>query len=117
MRTFTAMKRLFYFFSLYILFLSGVPCSPYDRCCAEEWLSAVTTGQSGQEDRNSDSDRKPDFPCSPFFACGGNHGVVIPNFRIQLAEPPSPQVKLFSYYTERPLLAFAPSIWQPPKLA
>jgi len=33
------MKRLFYLFPLYILFLSGMPCSPNDGCCQEEMHS------------------------------------------------------------------------------
>ena len=117
MPIFAAMKRLFYFFSFYILFLSGVPCSPYDRCCVEELQSVAATGQPGQKDPNSSTDHKSDFPCSPFFACGGNHGIVIPNLRIQFVQPQPPQVRQSSYYTERPLLVFVPSIWQPPKSA
>jgi hypothetical protein len=94
------MKRLLYLFSFYILFLSGVPCSPNDGCC---------------QDHHSSNNQKSDFPCSPFFPCGACHGVVIPNHTIQVVQPLPPIAKQTSLYTQRPLLAFTAVIWQPPK--
>ena len=109
------MKRLLYLFSFYILFLSGVPCSPNDGCCQEE-IHAATAGQH-PADKDSDTNQKPGFPCSPFFPCGACHGVVIPNHTIQVVQPLPPIAKQTSLYTPRPLLAFTAVIWQPPKRA
>lgn len=106
------MKRLFLLFPLYILFLSGVPCSPNDGCCAEEVHAATSTG-----DHNSANDQKSNLPCSPFFPCGACHGVVIPNHTIRVIQPPAPIAKQPSLNTEKPLLVFSPAIWQPPKNA
>jgi hypothetical protein len=108
------MKRLFLLFPLYILFLSGIPCSPYDGCCQEELQ--VAAGQNS-DDHNNSNNQKSGFPCSPFFPCGACHGVVIPNHTIQVVEPTPPLSKQPTFYTQRPLLAFVPAIWQPPKQA
>jgi hypothetical protein len=112
MANFICVKRLLYLFPFYILFLSGVPCSPYDGCCDEELnIAAHSTKTAGK------TDHKMDSPCSPFFACGANHGVVIPDLQIDLALPATLIVQLQFLFSERPLLAFIPSVWQPPKSA
>ncbi|HMH20496.1 MAG TPA: hypothetical protein VK563_01915 [Puia sp.] len=104
------MKRLLYLFPFYILFLSGVPCSPNDGCCIEEMRTQASTDQP-----TGNTDNKADTPCSPFFACGANHGVVIPDHQIEFVQPLPSVAKLQFFYTERPLLAFISSVWQPPK--
>jgi hypothetical protein len=63
------------------------------------------------------TDNKPEFPCSPFFACGANHGIVIPNLQIQIEQPIQPKAKIISFFSERPPFISLASIWQPPKLA
>src|SRR5882757_311090 len=103
------MKRLLFLFPLYILFLSGVPCSPNDRCCAEELCITAPTGDKTTKDQPSN------LPCSPFFPCGACHGVVIPDHKIQLVQSPPAAAKPQTLYTESPLLVFSPAIWQPPK--
>jgi len=108
------MKWLLYLFSFYLLFLSGVPCSPDDACCMEEMYTGAPAGPSNGN-KNNDKERQPEFPCSPFFACGANHGVVIPNYHLQLAHPILPSTGWASLYTENAPLIFIPSIWQPPK--
>ena len=107
------MKRLYLLFPLYILFLSGVPCSPNDGCCQAE-MHTTAAGQT-TSDHDNTKDKKTDLPCSPFFPCGACHGVIIPNHTIQVVHPLPPKAKQPSYYTQKPLLAFAPAIWQPPK--
>ena len=109
MANFRYVKRLLYLFPFYILFLSGVPCSPYDGCDEELNIAAHTSNTAGKTDHKTDS------PCSPFFACGANHGVVIPDLQIDLALVPTLIVQLQFLFSEMPLLAFIPSVWQPPK--
>jgi hypothetical protein len=104
------MKRLLLLFPLYILFLSGLPCSPNDGCCAEE-IHAITS----TNDHNSTNNPKSNLPCSPFFPCGACHGVVVPNHTILVIQSPTPEANLLSLYTEKHLLAYSRSIWQPPK--
>lgn len=106
------MKRLLLLFPLYILLLSGVPCSPNDGCCTEE---TYANNHNSTNDHNTTNDQRSNLPCSPFFPCGACHGVVIPNHTIRVAQPPALIAKQPSFYTEKPLLAYAPSIWQPPK--
>jgi hypothetical protein len=107
------MKWLLYLFSLYILVLSGIPCRADDDCCIEETFANAAHPQPEKTGQH------PSYPspCSPFFACGANHGVVIPDLRIQLVQPFHLQAKLPFFYTERSLAAFVSSIWQPPKAA
>ena len=63
------------------------------------------------------TDRKPEFPCSPFFACGANHGMVIPDLLIQIDLPThSAEKKVPSSFTCPPFMTLS-SIWQPPKQA
>lgn len=106
------MKRLLLLFPLYILFLSGLPCSPNDGCCAEEIQAAISVS-----DHNSTNNPKSNLPCSPFFPCGACHGVVIPDHTTRLIQPPAPTAKLVSLYTEKAILAYSSPIWQPPKNA
>ena len=108
------MKRLLLLFPLYILFLSGVPCSPNDGCCQEELQAAA---KQPTADHNNTRDKKSDLPCSPFFPCGACHGVIVPNHAVQVIQLPAPVIKQPSLYIEKPLLAFTPPIWQPPKRA
>ena len=68
------MKWLVYLFSFYVLLLSGIPCSADDNCCADEITCATEPGKPAH-----DPDHKPACPCSPFFACGACHGIVVPS--------------------------------------
>ncbi|MDR3715992.1 MAG: hypothetical protein P4L51_24565 [Puia sp.] len=110
------MKRLLYLFSLYILLLSGVPCSPDDECCREEInATALARQNSGHPDKTTD--HKSGLPCSPLFPCGACSGIVIPDQIVQTVQPLPSIAKQVSLYTQRPLLTFTPAIWQPPKSA
>lgn len=106
------MKWLVCLFSLYILLLSGIPCNADDDCCIDE--ISVTTSQN---EETPDPDHKPACPCSPFFACGACHGVVVPNTNIEFSNAIPPVIKPQYFYTERFLPGFQPAIWQPPKTA
>jgi hypothetical protein len=109
--TFAGMKRLLLLFPIYILFLSGMPCSIDDDCCMGEMGTKTQIGQ-----QTGKKDRKPEFPCSPFFACGANHGVVIPDSRLNIVQLEPPVIKLHSPYSEKPLFIFLSSVWQPPRV-
>ena len=92
--------------------LSGVPCNGDDDYCIDE--ISVTSAPAEQ---NSDAGHKPACPCSPFFACGTCHGVVVPNINVEFPQILQPVAKLQYFYTEQSLLDFPPSIWQPPQTA
>ncbi|WP_366935571.1 DUF6660 family protein [Chitinophaga sp.] len=106
------MKWFVYLFSFYVLLLSGIPCNADDDCNVDEIVLTTTSGNTRQ-----DNDHKPICPCSPFFACGTCHGVIVPDFNFELPKALSPIAKLRYFYTTPPLLDFPPSIWQPPKIA
>ena len=102
------MQRLAYFLAFYVLLLTVVPCRPQDNCCDEEMNASSRSGLP--------TNSKPEFPCSPFFACGANHGIVIPHADIQIYQIPVYFEKRIAYQMERPSPIFLSSIWQPPKI-
>jgi hypothetical protein len=103
------MRKLVYFFAFYILMLTVIPCSPQDNCCAEEMNASARSGLP--------VNNKPEFPCSPFFACGANHGIVIPNLQLKISRPIIMADKISINFIERPTFVFIHSVWQPPKFA
>ncbi|RXK80436.1 DUF6660 family protein [Filimonas effusa] len=108
------MKWLVFLFSLYVLVLSGIPCSADDDCCIEESRSLT----SSQHEKSSDSDHKPMSPCSPFFACGACHGITLPVLTVICAPEYVPVlVEKTSFYQEYIKFDFHSNIWQPPKRA
>ena len=108
------MKWLVYLFSLYVLALSGIPCSADDDCCIEETRS---TAHSNCADEDA-SGHKPIAPCSPFFACGACHGITLPTIAIVTAPEyiPAPTEKT-SFDQTYIKFDFHSIIWQPPKIA
>ena len=105
------MKWLLCLFSLYILVLSSIPCRADDECCMEETVANATHPQPGQQSQHPSYPR----PCSPFFACGANHGFVIPGFALDLPKPVSAQPTQQTLYRAAALSNFTAAIWQPPK--
>ena len=106
------MKLLVCLFSFYVLLLSGVPCNANDDCCNDE-----TTQTTIHNKQKQDTDHTPSCPCSPFFACGACHAVVIPNNYVEFVSILQPVAKLQYFYAVQPLPDFPPVIWQPPKTA
>ncbi|WP_147313929.1 hypothetical protein [Deminuibacter soli] len=107
------MKWLLYLFSLYVLVLSGIPCSADDDCCMEEMGVHAASGKAPVS-----AGHKPCAPCSPFFACGACHGVTIPDNTVSwLTVPVAFAVEQRSCYIAPALADFSPAIWQPPKAA
>ncbi|WP_420832403.1 DUF6660 family protein [Paraflavitalea pollutisoli] len=104
------MKVLVFLFSVYILVLSGVACSAEDDCCMEEIAQS-------QNKHSQDADHKPACPCSPFFACGACHAVVMPSTTIPIVKAVQPIVKLQFCYTIQSTADYPTSVWQPPKSA
>jgi hypothetical protein len=105
------MKWFVCMLSFYVLLLSGIPCNASDDCCGDETTQATPGKQA------KDHDHQPYCPCSPFFACGACHGVVIPNSYTGFTKVVLPVVKLQYFYVVQPLPDFSPVIWQPPQLA
>ncbi|MET3879322.1 hypothetical protein [Chitinophaga sp. OAE865] len=104
------MKWLVYLFSLYVLLLSGVPCDADDDCCSD-----FTTQTSHHPGSETGKNHKPVSPCSPFFACGAVHAIVVPEAYRVKPLPLQPLAELHSNYTAPQLGDFSPAIWQPPK--
>src|SRR5689334_3283104 len=92
---FTVVKIFLCLFSLYILVLAGVPCRADDDCC---------TGR-----------RECSRPCSPFFACGGCHGFVVPSVELATPSPETVGAVKVAIYKSQPLPDFHALIWQPPR--
>ncbi|SEM05248.1 hypothetical protein SAMN04488505_103244 [Chitinophaga rupis] len=105
------MKFLVYLFSLYVLLLSGVPCDTDSDCCADE------IAQTSSNRTAKDHDHRPACPCSPFFACGACHSIVIPTVQIKLPGQLPTVENLYFFYITPSLPDFPASIWQPPQLA
>lgn len=104
------MKWLVYLFSLYVLLLSGIPCDADDDCCR-----SFTEQTSHHPESETGKNHKPVSPCSPFFACGAVHAVVVPEAYVVKPLLLPPVAKLHSDYKEPQLRDFSPVIWQPPK--
>ena len=102
------MRRLVYLLAFYVLLLTAIPCSPQDNCCDEERNASSRSGLPANS--------KPEFPCSPFFACGANHGIVIPDVEIQVYPSTHHAELRVIYNTERPAPIFLSAVWQPPKM-
>jgi len=105
------MKWFVWLFSIYLLFLSCVPCTAEDDCCSDE-VSTTLPYEKGPDEQH-----KPSCPCSPFFACSTCHGVIPSTIDVQLSKILLPVSKLPFFYTEQDLLDFPPAIWQPPKMS
>lgn len=98
------MKWFICFFSLYIVLLSGIPCSADDSCCIDE---------TGQADH---ADHKPVSPCSPFFSCSTCTKVVLSKVEFELQGIELQDSKLPFFYSDKALPQAAYPIWQPPQL-
>ncbi|TWI84427.1 DUF6660 family protein [Chitinophaga japonensis] len=106
------MKWLLYLFSFYVLLLSGIPCDADEHCCADEITCTTEPAKPAH-----DPDHKPACPCSPFFACGACHAIVVPDHTIEFLKPLRPVAAPQSDYKVHPPADFSPSIWQPPRRA
>ena len=101
------MRKLTYLFAFYVLLLTAIPCNPQDNCCSKEMNLSSKSGLPANS--------KPEFPCSPFFACGANHGIVIPNLEIKISRPEHYTKNTRTLITEEPSFISLSPIWQPPK--
>jgi len=104
------MKWLIFIFSLYTVLLSGIPCDADDECCSDLIEQTVNHNEP-----DSQKDHKPVSPCSPFFACGAVHAIVIPESCNVKLEEILPLEQLHTRYISPQLPGFSSSIWQPPK--
>ncbi|BAV07562.1 hypothetical protein [Filimonas lacunae] len=106
------MKWLAFLFALYLLALSGIPCSADDGCCmGEKDISA-----NAHCEKENDTGHNYPAPCSPFFACGACHAVTLPATAImEVPYPVMASVLHLAYYTPQQLPQFTAVIWQPPR--
>jgi hypothetical protein len=107
---FAAMKWLVYLFSLYILLLTAVPCSGSSDCCSDVASEAPNSEPSGAA-----NDHKPVSACSPFFACGSCHAVVITENKIEWHNNSSVDQQVAKRNKSQLLFDYTPVIWQPPR--
>lgn len=106
------MKWFAWLLSFYILLLSGIPCSAQDNCCIEEIKTTTDAHQCPEE-----ADHNPTCPCSPFFACGANHGAIVPVLYPNLLEVLPEVRKEYPFFNEETLVRFSAIVRQPPKTA
>jgi hypothetical protein len=103
------MKWFAYFFSLYLLTLSGFTCNAEDDCCKETFRTEDSQGHQDEEDH------KPVNPCIPFLACGVCHGVFTPQTGINIPRFFFPTGKPVFVYGEAPCTVSIAPLWQPPR--
>lgn len=106
------MKHLSYILALWVLLLSTAPCFLEDKC-----LFQCANDTSEEPCSNGDDCSCTDCCCSPFLHCNTCTGCPAPNIHhsplvveIQLNDNP------LSFYKEKLIPNFSPTIWQPPKI-
>jgi hypothetical protein len=107
------MKWFVGLFALYILILGCIPCRADDDCCMEETIVNAAHTAASKDGQTP----IPPSPCSPFFACGANHAVVVPGMTLELPKTQTAVPARQAIYKASPLPDFPPSIWQPPRAA
>lgn len=102
------MKLLVMILSLYVLLLSGIPCNAFGHCCSDE----IESSSNSQEPLK----HKPEFPCSPFFACGSCHAIIVPQITYEVTAPIIFDKERHFYHSEGSVVQYSYSIFQPPKV-
>lgn len=95
--------------AVYLLVLFGIPCSAEDGCCPDELVQMTSKHQK-------DAGQDPANPCSPFFACGSCHGVVLPDLQVEFVHYAGPRFSRTHFYLGQRLRKFSAVVWQPPKV-
>ncbi|WP_316747066.1 hypothetical protein [Pedobacter gandavensis] len=105
------MKWFVCLFSLYVLFLTGVPCNLEDNCCPDEICIERNNHKKPEGQKNQEN-----CPCSPFFACSVCFGVIPATDFIASFQVSPAMSELNFFYSDSYLASFSSNIWQPPKL-
>lgn len=107
------MKIINFILSLYLIFLSCIPCSDTKEGIA---INSVNVYSSNHENHSHDTN---DDSCSPFCVCNccgqtiiNYHPAIVYDFSVQIQE-----LRTFnSNYNSNLIKIFSRSIWQPPQL-
>jgi len=108
---FATMKTLCFILSLYVFFLSVVPCCSDDGCI-DETITENAYNHSQEPAEEGDCN-----PCSPFLNCGTCIGFVFTNLQIDVAEIPTVENHFVPIYKPQFFDDFFDKIWQPPKIS
>ncbi|MDO9037456.1 MAG: hypothetical protein Q7U59_03805 [Lutibacter sp.] len=97
--------------SLYVFFLSVVPCCSDDDCI-DEAITENAYNHSQEPAEEGDCN-----PCSPFLNCGTCIGFVFTNLQIDIAKIPTVENHFVPIYKPQFFDDFFDKIWQPPKIS
>ncbi|MDP2069136.1 MAG: hypothetical protein Q8K04_09230 [Lutibacter sp.] len=105
------MKTLCFILSLYVFFLSVVPCCS-DENCDDEVI--IENADNHSQEHNEEKDCNA---CSPFLNCGTCIGFVFSNLQLNIAEIPAVEAQFTPIYKPQFSDDFFDKIWQPPKMS
>lgn len=103
-------KIIAFIFSLYILLLSGMPCTDAQDC------NLPTTTQVSAT-QSHDNHQHESEHCPPFCHCSCCSVAVskLPTFALVYKKLPLANQLKFSFYHSHHLTGFLEAVWQPPK--
>lgn len=104
------MKILCFILSLYVFFLSTVPCCWDDNCNDE-----IKTEQT--ENHSKDHQEDNCNACSPFLTCGTCSGFVFSKLEFYFKKIHFTKSKLIAVYDLLFEDDFIAKFWQPPKIS
>jgi len=104
-------NKLAFLLSVIILLLATIPCCLADNCYEVE---TPTEQSNKQKDTGKEKDCNL---CSPFFRCHDCNGFAFANAMPKIILLFFPERMIYPVYCQNFVLKFAPSIWQPPKIA
>lgn len=103
------MKVALFIFSLYLLFLTAIPCCSFDNCPEDKIKTEQTADhKTGDDDCGN---------CSPFFSCnactGNTFTATFLNFQFIFLSTD----RAYAGYIASAIPVINYDFWQPPKLA
>lgn len=107
---FASMKILCFILSLYVFFLSTVPCCSDDNC--NDDIITENSDNHSQDHKEGDCNA-----CSPFLTCGTCIGFVFTILEIDIYEISFIEDKFVTIYKSQFSNDFFNKIWQPPKIS
>ena len=104
------MKILSFILSLYVFYLSIVPCCLDDNCNDE-----IKTEQT--ENHSKDHQEDSCNACSPFLTCGTCSGFLFSKLTFHIKKVHFTKSKFIGIYEPQFTDVFFAKIWQPPKIS
>ena len=103
-------KIIAFIFSLYILLLSGMPCTDAQDCNLPTTTQVSTTQNHGNHQHESEH-------CPPLCHCSCCSVAVskMPLLTISYLKPATISKQKTSFYQSHHLTGFLEAVWQPPK--